>query len=224
VPGWLLPFHWLQGSPVLGQVLPDRLSILADGAAAAVLAFSLDLARSSRRPAWAWRHGSIPVAIAVIAVLPLIPMPYQVAPTAPVPAGWRTAFSRLHLAPGARVLVVPVPSGRRPQELRWQADTGEPASVIGGYFVGPNKQGQQMVYIRGPATSASEYLDALWQGWPGTGHLPPGLMRSDLAYWRPAAVIAVTRTRTELGRFLIQLFGRPTFGVGQVLVWRLPAR
>jgi hypothetical protein len=47
IPGWALPFHWLQGSPVLSQVLPDRLSILADGAAAAVLAFSLDLARSS---------------------------------------------------------------------------------------------------------------------------------------------------------------------------------
>ena len=48
-PGYLLPFHWLQGSPVLSQALPDRLSILADGAAGAVLAFSLDLAR--RTPA-----------------------------------------------------------------------------------------------------------------------------------------------------------------------------
>jgi hypothetical protein len=42
----LLPFHWLQGLPLLVEMLPDRLSILADAAAAAVLAFGLDLART----------------------------------------------------------------------------------------------------------------------------------------------------------------------------------
>jgi hypothetical protein len=222
IPGWVLPFHWLQGSPVLSQVLPDRLSILADGAAAAVLAFSLDLARSSPRPAFTWRRGAIPIAIAVIAVLPLIPMPYQVAPTTPVPAGWTTAFARLKLAPGARVLAVPVPSARYPQVLRWEADTGEPATVIGGYFVGPNKEGQQMVYIPGPTTTASQYLDALWHGEPNPGRLPRGLIQSDLAYWRPAAVVAVTTPDSRLGRYLIGLFGRPSFGAGQVLVWRQP--
>jgi hypothetical protein len=222
IPGWLLPFHWLQGSPVLSQVLPDRLSILADGAAAAVLAFSLDLARSSPRPAWNWRRGAIPVAIAVVAVLPLIPMPYQVAPTAPVPAGWDTAFTRLKLAPDARVLVVPVPSGRRPvvEVLRWQADTGEPQSMIGGFFVGPNKEGQSMIYIPGPTMTASDYLDSLWNRQPEPGQLPRGLIYSDLEYWRPAAVVAVTSPGTRLGRYLIGLFGQPSFRVGQVLAWR----
>jgi hypothetical protein len=223
IPGWILPFHWLQGSPVLGQVLPDRLSILADGAAAAVLAFSLDLARSSPRPAWSWRRGAVPIAIAVVAILPLIPMPYQAAPTTPVPAGWMSAFTRLRLAPGARVLVVPVGSGRHPEVLRWEADTGEPASMIGGYFVGPNEHGQQMVYIRGPATAAFEYLDALWAGDSRTGQLPHGLIQSDLAYWRPAAVIAVASPGSLAGRYLIGVFGQPSFRAGQVLAWREPA-
>ena len=223
IPGWVLPFHWLQGSPVLSQVLPDRLSILADGAAAAVLAFSLDLARSSPRPAWNWRRGAIPIAIAVVATAPLIPMPYQAAATTPVPAGWATAFTRLKLAPGARVLIAPVPSARRPQALRWEADTGEPASMIGGYFVGPNKEGQQMVYIPGPTTSASQYLDALWNGPSNAGQLPHGLIQSDLAYWRAAAVIAVAAPDSRLGRYLTGLLGSPSFRVGQVLVWRLPA-
>jgi hypothetical protein len=223
VPGWVLPFHWLQGSPVLSQVLPDRLSILADGAAAAVLTFSLDLARSSPRPAWNWRRGSVPVAIAVIAVLPLIPVPYQVAPTTPVPAGWDTAFTRLRLAPGARVLVVPVASHRQPEVLRWQADTGEPASMIGGYFVGPNKHGQQVVYIPGPTTTATRYLDTLWNGPGRAGGLPHRLIQSDLAYWQPAAVVAVTSPGSRLGHYLIGLFGQPTFRAGQVLAWRLAA-
>jgi hypothetical protein len=223
IPGWILPFHWLQGSPVLSQVLPDRLSILADGAAAAVLAFSLDLARSSPRPAWNWRRGAIPIAIAVVAVLPLVPVPYQVAPITPVPAGWMSAFSRLKLTSGARVLVVPVGSGRHPEVLRWAADTGEPASMIGGYFVGPNKQGQQMIYIPGPTTAAFEYLDALWAGDSSTGRLPHGLIQSDLAYWRPAAVIAVTSPGSRLGRYLTGVFGQPSFRAGQVLAWREPA-
>ena len=47
VNGPALPFHWLQGLPLLGDMLPSRLSITADGAAAAVLAFGLDLALSS---------------------------------------------------------------------------------------------------------------------------------------------------------------------------------
>ena len=43
-PGALLPWHYLQGLPLLSQSLPNRFSLLADGAAAVVLAFSLDLA------------------------------------------------------------------------------------------------------------------------------------------------------------------------------------
>lgn len=43
-PGRLLPWHWLQGIPGLAQVLPWRFSLLAGGAAAAVLAFTLDRA------------------------------------------------------------------------------------------------------------------------------------------------------------------------------------
>jgi hypothetical protein len=42
-----LPWYWRQCLPGLAQVLPDRFSILADGAAAAGLAFSLARARPS---------------------------------------------------------------------------------------------------------------------------------------------------------------------------------
>jgi len=47
------------------------------------------------------------------------------------------------------------------------------------------------------------------------------VIRSDLAYWRPAAVVAVTSPGSRLGHYLIELFGSPTFRVGQVLAWRL---
>ena len=47
VSGKLLPWHWLAGLPGLSSLLPDRFAILADGAAAAVLAFALDGARAA---------------------------------------------------------------------------------------------------------------------------------------------------------------------------------
>jgi len=222
-PGYLLPFHWLQGSPVLSQALPDRLSILADGAAGAVLAFSLDLARRTASPVRAWSR-AVPVAVAVLAVLPLVSLPYPVVPVTATPAGWQAAFTRLRLAPDARVLVVPVALRRHTEVLRWQADTGDPVSMIGGYFIGPNRHGQQAIYIPGPATSPAQYLDALWDGPPPPDPLSPGLIRADIAYWRPAAVVAVTGRGSRLGRYLTGLFGRPAFAVGSVLAWRLPDR
>jgi hypothetical protein len=220
-PGYLLPFHWLQGAPVLSQVLPDRLSILADGAAGTLLAFSLDLALAAAPQARAWRR-VLPTAIVAVAVVPLIPLPYQTTPVAATPAGWQAAFARLRLAPDARVLVVPVPLQRRTEALRWQADTGDPGSVIGGYFIGPNRFGQQAIYVPGPATSAAQYLDSLWSG-PSVPPLPRGMIQTDLAYWRPAAVVAVTSRNSRLGHYLTGLFGPPTFGIGDVLAWRLPA-
>src|SRR5215813_8575835 len=55
-PGDLLPWHWLQGLPGLAQVMPNRFAILADGAAAALLALSLDRARSAAPQARRWRR------------------------------------------------------------------------------------------------------------------------------------------------------------------------
>jgi hypothetical protein len=224
VPGGLLPWHWLQGLPFLGQILPDRFAILADGAAAVVLAFSLDLARSPVAGAAGWRRGSLPVALAAVALLPLIPLPIRSSAIPPVPAGWQAVFTRLRLAPDARVLLVPVPYSAFPQTLRWQADTGEPGSLIGGYFVGPNRAGHATMEYYGPVSINHwvVYLDMLWQR--GGSPLPPapspGQVRADLAYLRPAAVVAVTGRGSPLGRYLTGLFGQPSVQDGMMLAWR----
>jgi hypothetical protein len=219
-PASLLPFHWLQGLPVLGQVLPGRLSLAADGAAAATLAFALDLARG---PARDWRRRSIPAVVAVLAVLPLVPLPVQTITVTPLPAGWQAAFARLRLAPDARVLVVPVPYSQKPQAIRWQADTGEPGSLIGGWFIGPGPTGQATVEYFGPPriTAAVRYLDALWAGSPDPRGPSMRRLRADLAYWRPAAIVAATGPASALARVLTRLAGRPGSRAGGVLAWRL---
>lgn len=212
-PAALLPWDWLQHLPVLDQMLADRFSILADGAAAAVLAFSIDLAGSAAADAPRWRR-SLPAAIAVLAVLPLIPLPLHAADVPTAPAGWSAAFARLRLPPGARVLVVPGPV----QAIRWQADTGEPISLIGGNCIAPSPAGRAEGCAAGK-TATGEYLNALWEG---SGARPPSRARisADFAYWRPAAVMAVTSSNSRLGRFLAALLGPPAVRAGGVLAWR----
>jgi hypothetical protein len=219
--GPFLPWHWLQGLPVLGELIPDRLAILADGAAAAVLAFALDRARQAESAERRWGHRAhLATAVAVLAVLPLTPLPYAVAAPTPVPAGWQAAFARLRLGPGARVLVVPIPEEHFTQPMRWQADTAEPASMIGGYFLGPNQSGQTKV-SPGLAGIDAQYLDPLWTGKAPSVHRSLAQLRADVGYWRPAAVIDVLHRRSRLGPVLTALFGRPAFKVGRLLVWRL---
>jgi len=255
-----LPWRWLETLPVIGAALPDRLSIVADGAAAALLAFGVDLtsaklvrvreprarqiyrepqgpvpgdgeapegsedgpgAGASRR-AGVWPRRALVVAVAAAACLPLVPLALPAAAAPALPAGWSAAFAALRLPPGARVLVVPVPTATLTQALRWQADSGQPASLIGGYFNGPGPGGQAYVDGNGPAATAL-YLDGLWSGGAGVVAPASSQVRADLSAWRPVAVVAVTSLGSPLGRYLVRLFGRPGVQAGRVLAWRLLA-
>jgi hypothetical protein len=217
-----LPWYWLQGLPGFTSALPDRLCMMADGLAGAALAFSLDLARSPATSVMNWRNGGrIAAAVAVVAILPLTPLPYQPTPVATVPAGWQATLARLRLAPDARVLIVPVPWGGATFPMRWQADTGQPASMIGGDFIAPNQKGRRSRAGRSGQTATTKYLDALWEGSSSARAPSSQQVSADLALWRPAAVVAVTSPQSRLGRYLTGLFGRPTSEIGAVLGWRL---
>ena len=252
---WLkLPWYWLQGLPVLSAALPDRFSIVADGAAAALLACCADaavpavaaLARSipgRRRPAVA--RGRWPAAVvlsgAVLAVLPIVPRPLPAAAATPVPPGWSAAFASLHLPARATVLTVPVPMSTFTEPLRWQADTGQPATLVGGYFMGPAWNGR--AYTDGNGLSqAGRYLNFLWaESGPGlptslTGGVPasarpwspgyvpvaavsPKQMLAQIAAWHVAAVVAVTVRNSVLGGYLSNLLGPPSAVTGDIMVW-----
>jgi len=223
-----LPWHWLQGLPVLEQVLPDRFAVVAAGTAAAALAFALHLARSAAPEGSGWARRTWPFAVAVLALLPLIPRPMQAGPVSPVPLGWRTAFARL--GPDARVLVVPIPNSRVPDPMRWQAVTGKPGSLIGGWFVGPVFTGPAITENYGPVTvqgvavmcnNVAKYLDAVWAGTPTSRTINYGQIGVARDYWRPTAIVAVTSPHSQLEKVLAAVFGPRHFRVGQVLVWRL---
>jgi hypothetical protein len=220
-PAGLLPWHVLQGLPVLSQALPARFSILADGAVAALLAFALDRARLLAARTGRPQLGLLATCVAVLAVLPLIPRPVPAEAVGQAPAGWQAAFAELGLPPGAHVLVIPdLQFG-----LRWQAETGVPISMVGGGdSIEPDQTGQATTYIYNRLSTA-KYLTTLWQGSP-SGHAPSqSQIRKDLAYWQLSAIVTVTDRNSRLARFLTGEFGRPAVQVDDVLAWRiLPGR
>jgi hypothetical protein len=254
-PAVKLPWYWLQGLPLLESALPDRFCLVADGAAAALLAFAVDAAvpafaaaAARGRPglglprlASGWRPLAVVMAGAVLAVLPIVPRPLPVAAATPVPPGWSAAFAALRLPATASVLVVPVPMSTFTEPLRWQAGTGEPRSLVGGYFIGPGPHGK--AYIDGHGTPrAGVYLNTLWTfsqaglpralaGVPASSH--PGApgsvpvktvtnakMREQIRAWRVSAVVAVARPDTSLGRYLTLILGPPAVITGDVIAWR----
>ena len=254
-PAIKLPWYWLEGLPLLNAALPDRFSLVADGAGVALLAFAVDAARpgfaafaARRMPRLAvgWRPAAVVLSGAVLAILPIVPAPLPAADVAPLPPGWSAAFAELRLPPSASVLVVPVPMSTFTEPLRWQADTGQPGSLVGGYFIGPAWNGRS--YIDGNGTPpAALYLNAIWtfsqEGLPKAlaGGLPPNAhkgsagyvpvkvvtdtkMREQIKAWRVSAVVAVAKLNSRLGQYLTGLLGPPAIVAGDVLAWRIPAK
>jgi len=264
---WIkLPWYWVQSLPVLSAALPDRFSIVADGAAAALLACCADAAAVAlaafalstpgrrlprlasgrgRARTWARKWAQWPAAVvmcgAVLAVLPIVPRPLPAAAATPVPPGWSAAFASLDLPASATVLTVPLPMSTFTEPLRWQADTGQPATLVGGYFMGPGWNGR--AYTDGNGLSpAGRYLNFLWAE-SGAG-LPASLangvpasadprspdyvrieavdakrMLAQIAAWHVTAVVAVTVRNSVLGNYLINLLGPPSLVTGDVLAW-----
>ena len=233
VSGRLLPWHWVEGLPGLAQVLPWRFAVLADGAAAALLVFALDRALAAvprdedagGQPPWrGWQgvqRGAL-CAVAVLAVLPLVPRPYKVTPVAQVPAGWQATFSDLRLPADAPVLIVPFPSGGQSQVLRWQAASGQPGAMVGGYFIGPSRTGQASFFFqaRSQPSDVAKYLNVLAQGKTPRGP-SDAEVRAVIASWKTAAIVAVTGAASPVARLFTRLYGAPARRIGDVLSWRL---
>jgi hypothetical protein len=286
-----LPWYWLQGLPVFNAALPDRFSIEAAAAAAALLAFAAEAAipifaafaaRASDatvpslvpsaprrlphlatgwlprlatgwlprlatgwlpRLATGWRPAAVVLACATLVVLPIVPKPLPAAAAAPLPPGWSGVFTSLRLPASAHVLVVPIPMSTFTEPMRWQADTGEPGSFVGGYFMGPAWNGRGYIDADG-TPPAGLYLNAMWlkstpglprslaagvpkSAYPGSAAfvsvkaVTDAAMRAQIATWRVSVVVAVAKPNSVLGQYLTALFGQPAAAAGDVLAWRV---
>jgi hypothetical protein len=222
VPVILLPWHWIRYIPVVSQALPNRLPIIADGAAAATLAFAFDRARRATAGAPAWRRPAI-AAAAALALLPIIPRPVPAAVASPAPPGFGAAIAGLHLQRYSSVLVLPAEKGLA---MDWQALAGEQFSLVGGYCIAPDPSGKAVQCDTYKVLSHAERTALIRTASTTTGRHgrfgpSTATMAAALSGWRPTAVVTAAGRNSRLGRYLTRFFGPPTIRRDQVLGWRL---
>jgi hypothetical protein len=221
-----LPWHWLAHLPLLDQALPNRLSIAADGAAAAVLAFSVDQLRQ-QLPAGRLRL-LVPAAAALV-LLPALPLGLATANVGGPPPSWQRVLAELHLPAGAPVLVV---ASSNLAEMQWQAIANEPISIVGGFCITSALSGNvlnlpaghaSMCGSRGTLTPQQHIttleLNRLAEG---TSRAGPGrpVLATAIREWRAAAVITTEGDSGNLRRYLQSFFGPAAARSGRVLGWR----
>jgi hypothetical protein len=221
-PPYLLPWHWLERLPVLSQVLPNRLSILADGAAAAVLAFALQRAWAAARTSRQWQRPAI-AALATLVLLPVVPLSVAAEAVQPAPPGWTAVLAGMHLKRGATVLELPVVD---PRTMMWQALAGNDISLAGGYCITRAPDGKAASCDTATTLTTDQHTTLLRLHWVALGvpgRPPPNAATflGALRAWHPAALITTVGSGAPLNRYLISVLGPPTQQHGQVLGWRL---
>jgi hypothetical protein len=228
VPDLLLPGHWFESVRALSQVLPNRFPILADGAAAVVLAFALDRLLTFGVPRPAWRRPVIALAAALV-LLPIIPRPVPADEVVPPPTGWKAALAALRLRPGASVLVLPIApvQADRALAMEWQAISNVPVSLVGGYCIAAAPDGHAVVCDGRQVLDPAQHTTMTRINWLATGVLSQSgpsraAMAAAIAAWRPAAVVTAATSDSHLGRYLIRFFGPPAVRHGAILGWRVP--
>jgi len=114
--------------------------------------------------------------------------------------------------------------------------------MTGGYFIGAGVDGKARLGPQIPRRIPL-YVNYLWSKgvpgsspfraeadiaygqWTGTGwsavHAPLAL--TELASWRPQAVVADAKANSPLGRYLAQLLGPPTVRIDGLIGWRVGA-
>lgn len=197
IPGpWLL----LDRVPLVESVLESRMALACVPAIGCLIAIAtqrvLDLPRDRRigpvpvRAAW--------VAALVVALLPIVPMPYQTVLRAPTPAFYAGGEWARWVEPGGTLVPVPLPEPLHAEPLRWQVDAGMGFALPQGYFVGPAGEAQRGAY-GAPKRPSALLLD----GVAATGQVPPitaadrARMHEDLRFWKAQAVVLTERPHQE---------------------------
>ncbi|MFI6164163.1 hypothetical protein [Micromonospora haikouensis] len=216
--------------PLVEMMMPTRLALVVAAAVGVLLALAWDaLARTAPAGTGAGTAGRAgrwlrPVGYAALAlaVLPLVPRPLPAERIDPPPhfitsGGWRP------YVPAGRTLVpVPIPSNVHGlPTLRWSALTGHEFPIPGGYFIGPNPDGEGVFGAPNRPTSTLIYstMDA--------GVVPPLTEENrrqaveDLRYWKASVVVLGAHPREAVLRELMTALLGPPQRVDDVWLWQV---
>ncbi len=200
---WWIPAHL----PVLDDILPNRLMVYVDLAAAIVLAFSL-------RALWLMRGRVVlNVAVALVVLLPLVP-------TLPAPTTELTTASLFATTSSAGissyggVLFEPYPSNDYPDAMFWQLTSGFAFSIVGGYTVGPSAPGADPLQRRIHALTATSTVTL-------SGADRIALIEA-LRSLSVETVVTGPGASPGVASLFTQLFGYPPTADGGFRIWQVP--
>jgi hypothetical protein len=229
-----LPFEVLDRLPVLQDLIPGRMMLYADLAAAVILAVGVD--RLVRLPATLRNHGVRapriwlgPLAATAVGLAGLVfVLPVTGYPDVSIGAARSFLDGRAstHIPANGVALAYPYPANPEARAMIWQAESGLRFSLLGGYALRPV---HRALYDKQPAVlSPGAVIDTLLGAWParlpGSAPASPARARAmlpmfvhryhvttllvDLAGNRPHRVIDLFR----------DVYGRP-LRLGRLLIW-----
>jgi hypothetical protein len=223
VPG---PWALLTELPLLESVLESRFAMACVPAVGCLLAIATQRVLDAPRDR---RVGGVPVrvlwvATLVVAVVPVVPVPFETVTRAPTPAFYADGEWQRWADPGGTIVPVPLPEPLHAEPLRWQVDAGMGFALPQGYFVGP-AGAEQLGSYGAPKRPSSLLLD----GVAATGQVPPitdaerARLAADLRFWRADSVVLTDGPhREELRAALTALLG-PGRQAADAWVWDVRA-
>jgi hypothetical protein len=204
--------------PIVSDVIPARLMLFVFLFAGLVLAIWLDQAlRKARAAGRLLAFRALPLALAGLALVPLIPrQPFPTMPLA-VPSFFTTPALVDQVPSGSVALVAPFAyDWRLAVPMLWQSESGMRFRMPEGF-----------AWIPGP--SYVPHRSALGDAMAGiakSGSAPAMTSEARLAYahdltaWQVQTVIVGPMgNQDQMVRFFSELFGRPPSGEGGVFVW-----
>ncbi|SCG71451.1 hypothetical protein GA0070614_4839 [Micromonospora coxensis] len=227
--------------PLVEMMMPTRLALVVTAAVGVLLALAWDAAaRHGRRPAPAPRapgddaapagDAGAPVrrrwvrpvgyAAVALAVLPLFPRPLPAQHVDPPPrfitaGGWRP-----YVPQGRTLVPVPIPSNVHGlPTLRWSALTGHEFPVPGGYFIGPNENGEGVFGAPNRPTSTLIYATMDAGAVPALTEENRRQAVADLRFWKASVVVLGAHPREAVLRDLMTGLLGPAQRVDDVWLW-----
>jgi hypothetical protein len=201
---WWIPAHL----PVLDDILPNRLMVYVDLAAAIIVAFTLRLLWLMRR------SPSLNIALAVVVLLPLVPtLPTPATPLI-TPAAFASRVPAV-ISPGDNVLFEPLPSSDYPQAMVWQERAHFGFTIVGGYIAAPYAPGVEA--FQGLIHSITARPGAVQLSATDRDNLVGGLRSLSVR-----DVVVGQGASPGVASLFTQLFGGTPTKDGGFLMWRVP--
>jgi hypothetical protein len=223
IPG---PQALLAHLPLFDAALPARYGKVVTPLVAFVLAIGLDRLRQLRLHGEqaSWRAHVLPVGLAAIMLLPLLPLPLRVEKVPPAPPFVTAESWRPLVGPGQSVLWLPTPAPGNPTPLLWSSQHGLEPRMSHGYFHGPDHDG------RAHFGAAPRPSDALFASVLETGRVRAVTdadrrqLLADLTYWQTAIIVVWPESQraAEFKLLVDQLVGEGQL-TGGVWVWDVRA-